>query len=429
MEASLRETKLKEIKDKNQPHISKEIYYDGKTTPWRVFNIPLEYLIFNKYNGRIATFVKTYEKQHSPINETTDEGKSLIAQFLWDSYEKRNKITQKDLADKGQQEPGIVTADGVVIDGNRRFMLIQKNAGKNNEPTAHFKAIILHDTLASNPKEIMRLETTYQMGVDDKVDYSAIQKYLKCADLREQDFDNGKIAKMMGEPPKEIRRFFRILGYMNEYLAQNGYDGMYRILETNKLEGPFYDLDRYLETYKKGGPHSDWTPDDSDLDDLKQIYFDYIRGGFPAQELRSISNPAEDKSFFTKKDLWEEFSDQHFEKIGPIKDNEKSLQEMQTRANELDNVKIEDLILERDKKFEKSSEDSLKRNLAQTNRELEDRNMQDEPLKLLQLAEKTLKQVKFPDGVIQSQREDIKNVARNIRKMAEKIDKIADGKA
>ena len=426
MEASLRETELKKIKDGDKPHIHKEIYYDYETTALPVFKIPLEYLVFNKYNGRIATFVKTYEKQHSPIDETTIEGKSLIAQFLWDSYEKRNKVTQKDLADKGQQEPGIVTADGVVIDGNRRFMLLQKNAEKNNEPAA-FKAIILKDTLATNPKQIMLLETTYQMGVDDKVDYGAIQKYLKCADLREQGWDDDQIAKMMGETSNDIRSFFRILGYMNEYLEQNGYDGMYRILETNKLEGPFYDLERYLETYKKGGTRIDWIPNDSDFDDLKQIYFDYLRVGFPAQELRFISNPSKDKSFFTKKDLWKNFSDQHFEKIDKIKDNEESLQNM--RENEPDSTKIEDLISARDTEFEKFSKNDLGRNLGRTKRDLDDRNLQDEPLELLQRAEKTLDQVKFPDGILQSQCEDIKKIAKKIRKIAEEISKIADGKA
>ncbi len=398
MDATLRSKKLKEIMATQTPYARKDIHYRNKNQKLDVWDIPLEYLIFNQYNGRIATFVKTYEKQHHPIDVTTDEGEKLISNFLWESKKDRNKITQKDIADKGQLEYGIVTADGVVIDGNRRFMLLKKNKEKNKEATAYFKAIILEDTFKSNKNEIMRLETTYQMGVDDKVDYNPIQKYLKCRDLIEQGFRKDEIAEMMGEDDSKIEKYLSILELMDEYLEEYEYEGMYRVLEVNTLETHFMDLERYLSRYRaqRQIQGMDWSPKAEDIDDLKRVYFDYMRAGFEARGIRVIANSSKGQGIFTKKDLWkgradnrEGFVDSHFNAVKET-GNEKSLQEMREESPDLDAVA---LISSRDSTFKKKIESHLKENRGRAERDLEDQNSKDEPLELMHRAKRTLEKI------------------------------------
>ena len=424
MESKLRIEKLEQIK-RGDSYASKDIYYGTESIQMNVYKIPLSYLIFNKHNGRIATFVKTYEKQYRPIDATTEEGKKLIADFLWESRVGKNKSTQRDIKEKGQQEYGIVTADGVVIDGNRRFMLLERNAKELNDATAYFKAVILDDTLENNPREIMRLETMYQMGVDDKVEYNAIQKYLKYKDLNDKGFSDSEIAKMMRENEKEIKSYARILTYMEEYLEENGYSGMYRILEEQKLEGQFYDLERYLETYVNGRKRQDmdWEPQKEDYGELKSIVFDYIRAGFPAQEIRNISNPAKDKSFFTKKDIWGSFSEDHFKEIDVIKNNEKPLEDLQKEAP---TKPIPELISARDNDFKNEAAGKLRGNINQKIRNLEDQNAKDRPIELLERALKTLESVDYE--VEGFDHEDIKKLSHEIRKKAEFFIKVVDGK-
>ena len=425
MESKLRIEKLEQIK-RGDSYASKDIYYGTESIQMNVYKIPLSYLIFNKHNGRIATFVKTYEKQYRPIDATTEEGKKLIADFLWESRVGKNKSTQRDIKEKGQQEYGIVTADGVVIDGNRRFMLLERNAKELNDATAYFKAVILDDTLENNPREIMRLETMYQMGVDDKVDYNPIQKYLKYKDLKDKEFIDSEIAKMMGEDVKEIESYARILAYMEQYLKENDYSGMYRILEEQKLEGQFYDLERYLETYIHGRKRQDmdWEPKKEDYDDLKSITFHYIRAGFPAQEIRDISNPAKDKSFFTKKSIWDSFAKQHFSDIKAIEDAEKPLSVMR---KENPDTPLTELISARDNHFQKEVDAIFKRNINQKRRNLEDQNAKDKPIELLDRALKTLESV---DHTVDGFRcEEIKQRSHEIRKIVEDFIKIVDGKA
>ena len=424
MEKALRITKLEEIK-RGEPYGFKDIYYRGQPRKMPVYEIPLECLIFNQYNGRIATFVKTHEKQYGPIDAATEDGKKLIAQFLWESREEANKFTQQDIKEKGQQESGIVTADGVVIDGNRRFMLLEKNAKESDEPIAYFKAVILEDNLVDNRKEIMHLETMYQMGVDDKVDYNPIQKYFKYKDLNEEGFSDSEIAKMMRRNIEKIKSYARILLLMEEYLDSNDYSGMYHILEEQKLEGHFYKLDRNLDAYKSGRKIQgmDWEAQKEDYDELKNICFDYIRAGFLADDIVDICNSAKDKGFFTKEKLWRNFANQHFADIDIIKDEEKPLSDKIEKNPE---TLITKLISARDSEFKNEVDASFKKNINQKRRDLDDQNAKDRPMELLERALKTLESI--DKKAIGFEHEDIKKISHKIRKKAEKFIRIVEGK-
>ena len=87
---------------------------------------PLEYLIYNKYNGRIGSLVKSFEKQNHVLNAENNDDTKLIERFLWESKPERNEFTLNSLVEEGQKQYGIVTNDGVIIDGNRRAMILNK---------------------------------------------------------------------------------------------------------------------------------------------------------------------------------------------------------------------------------------------------------------------------------------------------------------
>ncbi len=178
MNETLRTQRLDEIRKKDA-YSYMEVVYNTARKKLPVHEIPLDALIYNKYNGRIASMVKSYERQNRDLDATRAEDKLVIERFLWESNPGRNKHTEDDLERRKQLRYGIVTRDGVIIDGNRRALLLAKIAAKNNELPGYFLAVILEDTLDGNPKEIMRLETAYQMGEDEKLGYNAIEKYLR----------------------------------------------------------------------------------------------------------------------------------------------------------------------------------------------------------------------------------------------------------
>ena len=414
MNAKLREEKLNELKNSSsQPYAYKEITYKGSRKKLEVYEIPVEYLMFNRYNGRIGTYVKTHEKQHGPIDASSIKGENIIIDFLWNSKEQRNIETMRDIEENGQLEYGIVTRDGIVIDGNRRCMLLKKIAHEKSESPIYFKAVILEDTFENNPKEIRRLETTYQMGVDEKVDYNAIEKYLKCQDLS-SDFTNEEIAKMMGELTNKgnpnanrIKEYLFILDLMEQYLKRFGYEGMYTKLNEETVEGPFVDLRGYLEKQSigRGIRNRDWEPATEDIDDLKQIYFDYIRAGFrTAHGIRDIGNPSKGKGFFNHKKVWDDFSKRYFDDVDDkINSNEPSLDELRQMNPNDDVGKI---ISARDKDWENKVKGTMENNYFRTKRKLDDHNEANSPMELLTRAKNTLEAINtdsdaFDDSVFE----------------------------
>ena len=163
-----KETRIKKIQEiviRNKKILLVKWKFLGMTNsePKNVYLIPLEYLVYNKYNGRILSRIQSLERQNYNIDVETEEGKKRIEEILWKLNESRNKITQISINDYGQQKVGIITKDGIIIDGNRRVMLLNKGKKFNS-----FKTVVLDVTLEENPLEIEKLETTYQMGEDRK---------------------------------------------------------------------------------------------------------------------------------------------------------------------------------------------------------------------------------------------------------------------
>ena len=431
MKAEIRTEKIANWIKNHKPFSSKNMIYKTEhAEPMPVYEIPVEYLIFNQYNGRIGTFVKTYEKQHSPLDASTDKGEEEIIKFLWNSDVPRNKITQQDISKKGQLEFGIITKDGVVIDGNRRCMLLKKIAQEEKRTPTYFRTVVLDDTLETNPKEIRRLETIYQMGIDEKVTYKPIEQYLKCKDLS-KDFSNEEIAKMMGKKPSDINNYLNILELMEEYLKKQGYTEMYTVLGEDKVEGPFVDLRGYLETQKtgKGIRGRDWEPDENiDIDDLKNVYFSYIRAGYrTAHGIRDIGNPSKGQGFFNHRKIWESFLSRYDEEIQPIIDGEKSLEDFRKERPDED---IENIIKARDNDWKnkvgrpKDKQSLMMGNLKRTKRDLDDQNESNSPMELLQRAIRTLSLVNVELDSFHSQ--EIRDISHEIRKMAEHFIKTID---
>lgn len=66
MDATTRKAELKKLRESqlNQKMTGIPLRYKGTTREEIVWRIPLDYLIYNKYNGRIGSDVLSYEKQN-----------------------------------------------------------------------------------------------------------------------------------------------------------------------------------------------------------------------------------------------------------------------------------------------------------------------------------------------------------------------------
>mgnify|MGYP005640784359 CR=1 FL=1 len=62
---------------------------------------------------------------------------------------------------------------------------------------------------------------------------------------------------------------------MEKFLKTYGYEGIYTHLSDIDAEGPFVDLNGYLNRYRNKGKivGRNWTQEDSDINDLEMVYF------------------------------------------------------------------------------------------------------------------------------------------------------------
>ncbi len=371
MNKETRIEKISQVKETGS-YATQELMWQDQLQIMEVYKVPLSYLIYNKYNGRILSRTMSLESQGVDIDSGTEEGKRTIEKFLWNSKRDRNSKTKQDLEDHGQKQVGIITKDGIIIDGNRRAMLLNKI-----ERFDYLKAIILPVTLEENPMEIEKLETTYQMGEDEKLSYNANEKYLKTKNLSKQGVAIGRIAEWMGETETTVKEYLSIMNTMNEYLDVVGYEGMYTQLDGR--EDLFISLTKWTENFygESSGKAFDGYLDD-DVDDLKMISFDFIRAKYEGKSFRQLGSGLRESHLFGKKEIWRNFSDNHFDKIQPIKDSEDKIN--------FDSLDLTSSLNDRDNKFSNAARTILFGGFKDALSELYNVRHEGEPDKLIKNA-------------------------------------------
>ena len=315
MNQAERKEALKKIQESAKPYASGyPLQYKGENKQFDVWEIPMELLVYNPYNGRIGSVVKSYEKQdHKLVPENPDDA-AIIERFLWESKPAANEQTERSLRSIGQQKFGIVTADGIIIDGNRRASImnrIRRDENSSSQERARcssFKAVIL--PIDAQKADILRLETSYQMGEDAKVDYNPIEKYLKTRDLRESGFMNEDIADFMGISKTQVKENLEILDLIDDCLSTYGYDGIYTMAVGH--EDSFQKLRIALKSYENGVAEM-WDCTKADRNELKIAAFDYIRLGLEQTAIRDLfRKPSRtNSSIFGSKSIWESFKEKY----------------------------------------------------------------------------------------------------------------------
>lgn len=320
MEKSARIKKIQDVL--NTPPVITGIHLTlrNKSKDFNVYQIPLDCLIYNSYNGRFKSKFKTYEAIHGrKLNAEIPADMQIINDFLWKSNEPKNKQTMDDIREKGQQQYGIVTRDGQIIDGNRRFMVLSKLHEKFPTQFEYFEAVILTEEI--DERELVRLETEVQLGTDEKEGYNAIEKYLRVDELlNEYKYTPEAIAKMMKLKPKDVEKYEQIYQLFKEYLEFIGYPNYYDMLEG--IEDPILQLHSAIFKLEKGSHSANFarTINPEEIEQLKLVVFDTIRikptnDHKVVREIIGKPNAKTADGIFGRKNIWDNFFDKHMEKV------------------------------------------------------------------------------------------------------------------
>lgn len=393
MTAEERKIKIREISEGAPVATGTKLKYQGEIREFNVYKIPLEFLAYNVENGRISSLVKSYKREHGDLDMTRCADAQKIAQFLFESSEDRNKKTMRDLAQNGQMEPGIITMDGVIVDGNRRASLLRRIIDSRDfdqttkDKCSYFLARILPED--ADEKEILRLETSYQMGADSKVDYNPIEKYLHTRDMYDKNFSIDQIAEYMGlSSNKDVLLNLEIMELIDSYLDTYGYTGIYTRLPRG-CEDDFLKLNTAIKKIR-GGKIS-WIQShelDEVENDLRLICFDFIRleekGDFDFRMLASTSS----SNFLADEKTWHAFVDSYYNSESK---QEEAAEEVLNRATNDEEAKR--LLNQRDNLWKNNVREHLMDSFRDCKNQLENKKEKDKPAALLKKAFNALSEI------------------------------------
>ena len=170
-----------------------------------VFKVPLDLLRFRKENGRISSSVKSYERTTGPLIGTESEAQAILHRFLRDKDPEKTDDLKKLLRAEGQREPGIITADGFLINGNRRKVALDELRVEYpaNDAFQTMKVVILpgSDDEGGPPtiKEIEQIENRYQLQAEGKAEYYGFDAALS---IRDKDLSGYTLEQQMRDDPQ-----------------------------------------------------------------------------------------------------------------------------------------------------------------------------------------------------------------------------------
>lgn len=400
MQAAERKRRIAKIVDgKNfsADSTGKRLRYRGQVRTFVEYEIPIELLVFNVENGRIASLVKSFEREHSSLDPEKEQDARQIAKFLFDSNDEANKRTKKDIATNGQLESGIITSDGVIVDGNRRASLMMaikddpdNYTAEERERCEKFRAVVLPED--ADEKEILRLETTYQMGSDEKVGYNPIEKYLHARDMMDKGFADADIADFMSlESVGKVHEMIEVVQLIDDYLDYFEYTGIYTRLPKG-FEDDMLKLNTAVKKIQSG--RISWIPEDKKEEvenDLKCACFDYIRLNAKSNEgfdFRAIASSG-GGNFLANEDVWNAFIENW--KKATLSVKEESIDDVLAKAS---NAGDSDRLLEaRDSAWRKQVGESLMEGFSEAKDTVDNKKEQEKPAVLIKRAINALDQV------------------------------------
>lgn len=420
-----RKRKIAEIKQGEPIATGTKLKYMGTTRYFDVFRIPIEYVVYNIENGRISSLVKSYNKEYGPLADTNEEDLHKIEKFLFESSEERNKRTKADLITNGQLEPGIITADGVIVDGNRRACLLRQIRDDERQDQAvrdqcaYFNARILPEDADS--KEILRLETTYQMSTDSKVDYNPIEKYLHAKDMIEKGFTSKQVQEYMGlKSEKEVMTMLEVMDLIDDYLVNFDYEGIYTRMPRG-FEDDLLKLNQTLKAIQSGSNKFGWIPQDKKdqiIIDVKSVAFDFIRldekGDFDYRALFYTSNG----NILQYEETWEKFIEE-YNKAQESIPGEKTTDEVLSTANT--DTEAHELLNNRDREWKQKTKEPLMDAYRAAKNDVDNRKESNKPASLLRKAKSSLASVNIDALAASPQKEEITLLLSEIKELTDTL--------
>jgi hypothetical protein len=214
-----------------------------------VIRIDIDYVMFRIENSRtIREQIQYLETRPDISSNVFVDAETTLAQnaqkeILDEMLKASGKDITKDLSDRGQQDPAIITFDGFLVNGNRR------TAAMKNLKIQYIDCMVLPED--ATKQEVYDLEQELQLAQEFKEDYHWINELLNIdKGLRELGITEDHMAKRMRRKPPEIRARHRMKVLVDEYLSWRNIPRRYDYEKLDEAEQIFIELEKAMRDKK-----------------------------------------------------------------------------------------------------------------------------------------------------------------------------------
>lgn len=247
-----------------------------------VYKIPIEFLTLNPFNSRIESqFLKlNIEEEDKRKKYYYPEGQKQLKDWILSKELLKNEKTKKDLKEKGQALNAIITIDGVLISGNRRFSIISQineKAKNDNDKIKFLKVIIKKNIYFHQINKILELEIKNQFNDDIALNYDRINTMISVKKFKKK---TGKTDEEINEQfnrKGSVTNLLNTLELINEYLVFINRKNNYELV--SGLEYHFKILEMRNRQLNKSNVKIEikWPIKPDDFLNFKKIFFRFLR--------------------------------------------------------------------------------------------------------------------------------------------------------
>jgi hypothetical protein len=182
---------------------------------------------------------------------------------------------KNDLKERQQQEPAILTAEGVLINGNRRSAALRSLYLDDHHLAARYvQCLVLPEDATSN--ELVDLEAELQVAQTFKEDYSWVNEAMLIEELYERERkDFVRVGKKMHRKPADVKGLFEKLQQLHQLVALS--KGARLHIDFNDNETAFDELAKHIRGKQK-----------SEADSVRATYFLGTLAGVNYRTLRHL---------------------------------------------------------------------------------------------------------------------------------------------
>lgn len=211
---------LKEMIDKLETEANKgkaqtrtlSVHIGGELKQLTVITVPVEQLSLNPKNHRIAAQIKDGNLLDG-LDPYSRNAQDIIESLL--AGTDQFSALKNQLKELGQREPGVISRDGLLVNGNTRCAALRALNEKGYAEFAYMDVAILPGS--TNQRAVTDLEIDLQMVKLTHQDYTFTNELLLIDEvLSNNTYSLKELAKRMNRRPNTIKKKIRILNIIKE---------------------------------------------------------------------------------------------------------------------------------------------------------------------------------------------------------------------